>query len=72
MYKHGFYKRQIKVSEVELELFSSLELGFILKVHLPSPIGTYFIATCGGFEAMKQDIPWDVGDELQKYNSSRR
>ena len=26
--------------------------------------------TCGVLEAMKQDIPWDLGDKLQKYNSS--
>ncbi len=28
--------------------------------------------TCVGFAAMKQDTPWDVGGELQKYNSSLR
>ena len=28
--------------------------------------------TCGGFAVVKQDIPWDVGDERQKYNQSLR
>ena len=43
--------------------------------HLPWELISlsYFgMNACGGFAAMKQDIPWDVGDEFRKYNSSLR
>ena len=50
-------------SEVGLELCSFLDLSFILKVHLPSPMGVLFHCRTCRLLAMKQDLPWDVGDE---------